>query len=144
MKNLLLLQIFFSPLSWPLGDLQNSIVLKGNCSRAWCGVWGWLVWFIKAMCREQTEKGKLPCYTGSVLKKEASAGQMEASIFGFAESGVGMRWKVEREKGDAMDWMFDPPSSYAEALTHTHTHSPHSMMSLGGRAFGSNSGKMRS
>ena len=91
MKNLLLLQIFFSPLPWPLGDLQNSIVLKGNCSRAWCGVWGWLVWFIKAMCREQTEKGKLPCYTGSVLKKEASAGQIEASIFGFAESGVGMR-----------------------------------------------------
>ena len=116
------LHIFFSPHPWPLGDLQNSIVLKENCSRVWCGVWGWLVWLIKALCLEQMEKGKLPCYTGSVFKKEASVGQMGASVFGFAESGVSMRWKVEREKGDAMGWMFVPPSSCVEALTHTHTH----------------------
>ena len=116
------LHIFFSTHPWPLGDLQNSIVLKENCSRVWCGVWGWLVWLIKALCLEQMEKGKLPCYTGSVFKKEASVGQMGASVFGFAESGVSMRWKVEREKGDAMGWMFVPPSSCVEALTHTHTH----------------------
>ena len=56
--------------------------------------------------------------------------------------------EVKHGKGeeDAMDGMFVLPSSYVEGLTHTHTHtqSPYSMMSLGGRAFGSNSGKMRS
>ena len=54
-------------------------------------------------------KEKLPPYPRSVLKKEESMGTTGASKFGFAESLVGMGWKVGREKGADMDWMFVLP-----------------------------------
>ena len=81
------------------------------------------------MCLEQTEKGKLPCYTGSVLKKEASAGQMGASNIWLCRVRCGHEVKSGEGEGRCYGlnvccpqficWSFN-----THTHTHTHTHTP--------------------
>lgn len=110
---------------------------------SWRGTILGLVWGVRSgwfgsskLCLEQTEKGNY-LVIQRVSSKDASVGQT-GLLYLALQSPVwtwGETWKGE---GNAMDGMF-APSSYVEAAT-----PPYSMMSLGGRAFGSNSGKMRS
>lgn len=121
MKNLLLLQVFFSPLPWPLEDIQNSIVLKGNYSGA-C-VWGVRVAGLvhQSYVLRTNRKGEITLLYRGCPQERCVSGADGGFCIWLCRVQCGHEVKHGKGEGDAMDGMFALPSSYVEALTHTHT-----------------------